>query len=174
MSIPEWAQEGPPLILFLFIVVTSRAQGTYWLARAIPELVARKHEQAGPRLQKVAAWLNGPVPKKGKAILEKWGVIALPASFLTVGLQTAVLAGAGMVRMRWLLFTIMIFPGTVVWALIYGYGLLAVWTTVVGALAGSPIAWVIILVAVGSLWLWTVRRSKPGHQSRPQIDAVDH
>ncbi len=147
---------GLPLVAFLFVVVFLRAQGTYWLARSVPAALSkwgRKH----PRLAGMARWVDGPIPRKGAAILDKWGLIALPLSFLTVGLQTAVLAGAGLVRMRWGRFTVAIIPGCVVWALLYGLGLLAVWSAVVTAAAGSVWGWAALIALIGSIVVLKLR-----------------
>ncbi len=171
MTAPHWAQEGVPLVLFLFVVVFFRAQGTYWLARSVPEIVARKANDSTPRLKKLACWLEGPGPRMGANILEKWGIIAIPLSFLTVGIQTAVLAAAGLLRVRWSLFTVAMLPGAVAWALLYGYGMLAVWTAAVMAVAGNPWAWGALgLVALG---IWAIVRRRRARQPRPQNGAAD-
>lgn len=73
--------------------------------------------------------------------MEKWGLLIIPLCFLTVGIQTAVNAGAGIVRMKWQRYTLAMLPGCIAWAILYGMGLLAVWITVVTAIAGSPWAW---------------------------------
>lgn len=145
---PSWAQSGVPLVVFLFFVVFFRAQGTYWVARAVPELVTKASGRF-QRLQSVANWANGPIPRKGAQILERWGIIVIPLAFLTVGLQTAILSGAGLVRMNWVKFTAVMIPGCVAWALIYGFGLWAVWTTALRAAAGSPWAWAGLVLIIG-------------------------
>lgn len=66
-----------------------------------------------------------------------------------------------MLRMAWVRFTLAMLPGCVAWALLYGMGLLAVWMTVLGAVAGNPWAWVAIaVIVVGLLILWQIRRRK--------------
>ncbi len=149
---PDWAQSGLPLVGFLFVVVCFRAQGTYWLARSIPAAVSRWGADS-KRFSGLAKWVNGPVPAKGKRILENWGIISIPLCFLTVGTQTAVLAGSGLVRMNWGKFTAAMLPGAVAWAFLYGYGLLAVWMTVLKAAAGSPWAWAVLAALVGSIFV---------------------
>ncbi|MDO4258646.1 MAG: hypothetical protein Q4C87_03915 [Actinomycetaceae bacterium] len=144
---PEWASSGVPLIIFLFFVVLGRSQATYWLARfAAAGAIAGMGR--GGLWEKIAAWFNGPIPRKGAGLLEKWGIIIIPLCFLTVGLQTAVIAGAGLVRLRWLTYTLASIPGCIAWALLYGLGLLAVWMTAIGAIAGSPWAWAAILALI--------------------------
>lgn len=158
MSTPSWASSGIALILFLFIVVFCRAQGTYWLARLVVSgaFAGRGKSKV---LSKIANFFEGPIPKKGTKIVEHWGAAFIPLCFLTVGLQTAVLAGAGILRMSWPRFTLAMLPGCVAWALLYGFGLMAVWLTILGAVFGNPWAWVAIVVIVGGLFgLWWARR----------------
>jgi membrane protein DedA with SNARE-associated domain len=147
---PSWAQSGIPLVVFLFFVVFFRAQGTYWIARSVPTAIS-KWGTNSKRFAGLAKWVDGPVPRKGANILEHWGIVAIPLCFLTVGMQTAVLAGSGLVRMNWGKFTAAMIPGCVAWALLYGYGLLAVWTAVVKAAAGSPWAWAALAALVGTV-----------------------
>lgn len=154
---PSWAQSGLPLVAFLLFVVFFRAQGTYWLARSVPTAVSKWGPES-KRFAKLAAWVDGPVPARGTAILERWGIVAIPLSFLTVGLQTAVLAGSGLLRMNWAKFTIAMLPGCVAWAFLYGFGLLAVWTAVIRAVAGNVWAWAGLIALVGVVAVVSQRR----------------
>ena len=147
MSPYSWTESVPLLVGSLFVIVFLRAQGTYWLARAIPA-AAERRAASGKSRGKFTRWFLGPTPRKGASILEKWGVIVIPLCFLTVGVQTAVLAGAGLVRMNWRKFTLAMLPGAAAWALLYGIGLLAVWTAAVTAVAGNPWSYVVIVVVV--------------------------
>lgn len=153
---PSWAQSGIPLVIFLFFVVSFRAQGTYWLARSLPAAITKWGPRA-KRLDGLVRWVNGPVPKKGARILERWGIVAIPLAFLTVGLQTAILAGSGLVRMNWGKFTLAAIPGCIAWAFLYGYGLLAVWTAAIRAAAGSTWAWAALTALVGTVVVLTQR-----------------
>lgn len=159
MPVPSWAESGPMLIGFLFFVVFFRAQGTYWLGRAVPAGLLRTKRESGV-LFRLANWFRGPTPRKGASLLERWGLIVIPLCFLTVGLQTAVLAGAGVVQMRWRRFTLAMLPGAVAWALLYGLGMLAVWTAAVKAIAGSPWAWVGLTAILGAFYLFTVLKRR--------------
>lgn len=135
---PELIKDGPIwlVVVFLFVVVFCRAQGTYWLARAVAAGAMRSHSER-PLIAKIAAWFTGPGPERGKRALERWGLVIIPVSFLTVGFQTAVNAAAGLVRMRWRRYTLAMLPGCLMWALLYGLGLLAVWVAAINAVAGS-------------------------------------
>ena len=154
--VPAFAREGIFLFVFLFGVAFFRAQSTYWLARGVASGAMRASGRTG-FLGAVARWFDGPVPRKGAAMLDKWGIIAIPLCFLTVGIQTAINAGAGLVRMRWSTYTIAMIPGCVLWALLYGLGMLAVFTAAVRAIAGSPWGWaglalIVALIALKVVW----------------------
>lgn len=150
MPHPDWASSGVPLFTFLFFVVFIRAQGTYWLGRAaaVGVLAGKDHEGVRGRL---AAWFNGPVPARGARLLERWGLIIIPLCFLTVGVQTAVNAGSGVLGMKWRTYTLAMIPGCIAWSAMYGLGMMAVWMAVLGAVAGSPWAWALIAVIAAGL-----------------------
>ncbi len=155
---PDWAASGPPLFFFLFCVVLVRAQSTYWLGRAAARGALAASGRAGV-LGAIARWFEGPVPRRGAALLDKWGLLLIPLCFLTVGVQTAVNAGAGLVRMKWRTYTLAMLPGCVAWALLYGLGMLAVWAAVLSAVAGSTAGRVVLgFVALAVLGLVVRRR----------------
>lgn len=161
--VPAFAREGIWFFVFLFMVVLLRAQSTYWLARAAASGAVLATGRQG-FLGAVARWFDGPVPRKGAAMLDKWGVIVIPLCFLTVGVQTAVNAGAGLVRMRWSTYTIAMIPGCVLWALLYGLGTLAVFAAAIRAVAGSPWGWaglalIVALIAAKIVWGRRKRRA---------------
>lgn len=161
MPVPDWASSGVRLIVFLFFVVLTRAQGTYWLGRLAAAGALRASDHTGI-VGRIAGWFNGPTPRKGAALLERWGLIIIPLCFLTVGIQTAVNAGSGVVRLRWRTYTLAMVPGCVAWALMYGLGMLAVWQAALAAVAGNPWAWA-AFAGVGALFVglrWW--RHRPG------------
>lgn len=165
--VPAFAREGIWLFVFLFFVVLFRAQATYWLARGAASGAVLATGREG-FLGAVARWFDGPVPRKGAAMLDKWGIIVIPLCFLTVGIQTAVNAGAGLVRMRWSTYTIAMIPGCVLWALLYGLGTLAVFAAAIRAVAGSLWGWagltlIIMLIAAKIVW---------GRRKRRAVDAA--
>ncbi len=157
MPVPQWASSGLPLFIFLFFVVFLRAQGTYWLGRGAATGALKGDGHSG-LIGAIARWFNGPVPRRGAELLEKWGLLIIPLCFLTVGVQTAVNAGAGIVRLKWRSYTLAMLPGCVAWSIMYGLGLLAVWVAAIGAIAGSPISWIGIALAVIILASWLIYR----------------
>ena len=165
--VPAFAREGIWLFVFLFFVVFFRAQTTYWLGRGAASGALLANGRQG-FIGAVARWFNGPIPRKGATMLHKWGIIIIPLCFLTVGVQTAVNAGAGLVRMRWSTYTIAMIPGCVLWALLYGLGMLAVFAAAIRAVAGSPWGWaglalIIALIAAKIVW---------GRRKRRAVDAA--
>ena len=165
--VPAFAREGIWLFVFLFVVVFFRAQATYWLARGAASSAVLATGRQG-FLGAIARWFDGPVPRKGAAMLDKWGIIAIPLCFLTVGIQTAINAGAGLVRMRWSTYTIAMIPGCVLWALLYGLGTLAVFAAAIRAVAGSPWGWAglaLIIALIGAKIVW-------GRRKRRAVDAA--
>ena len=95
---------------FLFVVVFLRAQATYWLARGV--VSGALHTRWRRRFE-------GPTMQRAQAYLERFGPIGVPVSFLTVGFQTAVIAAAGITRMRFGVFTLAMIPGCLAWAALY-------------------------------------------------------
>lgn len=165
--VPAFAREGIWLFVFLFVVILLRAQATYWLARGAASGAVLATGRQG-FLGTMARWFDGPIPRKGAAMLDKWGIIVIPLCFLTVGIQTAVNAGAGLVRMRWSTYTIAMIPGCVLWALLYGLGTLAVFAAAIRAVAGSPWGWagltlIATLIAAKIAW---------GRRKRRAVDAA--
>lgn len=165
--VPAFAREGIWLFVFLFVVVLLRAQATYWLARGAASGAVLATGRQG-FLGTMARWFDGPIPRKGAAMLDKWGIIVIPLCFLTVGIQTAVNAGAGLVRMRWSTYTIAMIPGCVLWAQLYGLGTLAVFAAAIRAVAGSPWGWagltlIATLIAAKIAW---------GRRKRRAVDAA--
>lgn len=126
--------------LFLMLVAMLRGQATYWLARLVTEqTLARTAPTSGWRAG-VHAWLRGEGVARGRASLQRWGLVMIPVCYLTVGFQTLVLAAAGMIRISWLPFTVAQLPGAAAWGLIYSTIGFAVWGAMLAALAGEPLA----------------------------------
>ncbi len=139
---PEgWLGQGFWLTFgLLFLVALLRGQLTYWVARVVVEgTLARTHPQQGWR-RSVHTWLQGEGLARGRRSIQRWGLIVVPLSYLTVGFQTLVLAAAGVMRLRWSWFTAAQVPGAAAWALIYATIGFAVWQAAVAAAAGSPLA----------------------------------
>lgn len=123
--------------IFMFMVVFLRASGTYWLARLVTGWSLTHTTPTKAWAIRAHEWLDRQGTGRGVRAIEKWGLVALPLCFLTVGFQTMVLCGAGILRIHWLRFTLAIIPGCLAWAAIYSTIGFAAWNAVIAAATGS-------------------------------------
>ena len=159
---PQFIANGPlwGIVVFLFFVVFHRAQATYGLGRLVAAGWLRQKSN-NRWLVAIQKWFAGPVPKRGEQALEKWGVIIIPLCFLTVGFQTAVNAGAGIVRMRWLTYTLCMIPGCIAWALMYGiFGLSLWWVALQVSMSHPPVAITIFVLLTAGITWFLIRRGR--------------
>lgn len=91
---------------------------------ALGELAA----EGGARLDRIRKAMDSPLYRKARRLINRWGVVAVPLCFLTVGLQTAVIITTGFTKMplrRWVPAMLL---GTFIWACVYttiGFAILA-------------------------------------------------
>ncbi|MBW9210187.1 VTT domain-containing protein [Mumia sp. zg.B53] len=140
--------EGPALSvwLFFFVVVFLRAQATYWIARvATVQVLTRTHPAGGWRAR-THDWLEGGSAQRGADVVRRWGALAVPVSFLTVGAQTVINAGAGVVRMPFPLYLVAMVPGCMAWALVWTTIGMSAFYAAVGA--GLTTGWGVALAVV--------------------------
>lgn len=161
----------------LFVIVMARSHLFYWLGRGVFSGAVHLADQAthtdaqrldGPRADgphaapaedptgraaalrtRAQRLLHTPAARRGLALVHRWGPLGVTAAYLTVGVQTAVFVGSGLLRMPYLRFTVASIPGSIAWALVWGtVGLGVVWGAVRLA-ATSPwgFAAVVLLVA---------------------------
>ncbi len=158
------------VLLALFAIVLVRSHATYWAGRAL----VRGARVGGERLGGPAWWrafvlrmgrfASSPGARRGLTLLHRWGPVAVTLAYLTVGVQTAVFGGAGLVRMPYGRFTVASVPGAAAWAVVWAtVGLGAVYAAVTLA-ARSP--WALagllaVLVAAGLLVVRSRRRHRP-------------
>ena len=143
---------GHPFVvvyLALFGIVFLRAQATYWLGRLLGAGLYRT--RLGARIE--------PRLERSRAIIDRYGPPAVTASFLTIGLQTAVNATAGATRMRFIRYLIAMLAGCAAWAAIYSLGGIAILTAWWRAFTYSPALAIALLLAlaIGVAW-WAQRR----------------
>lgn len=172
LQLPTWLA-----IPALFGIVLLRSHATYWLGRAASagagEIVQHTRTEAqrpgGSRLTR--GWRRtaermrsapSATARRAQDVLRRWGALAVTGAYFTVGLQTAIFAGAGMIRMPYPRFTLASLPGSLGWAFLwFGVGVGAWWA--VGRLAGS-LHWAVALGAVLLTALAVVvhrRRTRP-------------
>ncbi len=151
----DW-YDGKPFavtVMVLFVIVLLRAQGTYWLARAV---------RAGVLKTSLATKLTGPRTQRATVALHRWGLPLVTVSFLTIGLQTVVNAAAGLIRMPWVRYTVAMVIGCVAWALIYATIGIAAFEAALALAARSPwaLAAVLGVMAAGVTAFIVLRRRR--------------
>jgi membrane protein DedA with SNARE-associated domain len=127
----DWILSQPFIlaVAMLTLVAAVRSQCTYWLGRAVRAGVVR-----GARAER----LRSAKANLAIARLEKWGWPLIPASFLTVGFQTATHLSAGLVGWRWPRYTAAAAIGWVLWGTVYAAGGLAVFAAIAAFATDSP------------------------------------
>ncbi|MGK7222189.1 DedA family protein [Kocuria flava] len=107
-------------IAFFWLVAVVRTTVVYALGRAAA--------RGGRRVAAVRRATDGPVYRRAERLVHRWGVLAVPACFLTVGLQTAVILTTALTRMPLSRWVPAMLVGTFVWGVVYGtVGMAVVW-----------------------------------------------
>ena len=84
--------------------------------------------EGGARLDRIRKAMDSLLYRKARRLINRWGVIAVPLCFLTVGLQTAVIITTGFTKMPLRRWVPAMLVGTFMWACIYttiGFAILA-------------------------------------------------
>ncbi|MBB0968632.1 hypothetical protein G6016_06600 [Dietzia aerolata] len=109
----DWISQQPFALAFvlLFVIVMLRANATYWLGRGALN---------GGRLsKKMARHLEGPTMLRAQRLSARLGIVAVPLSFLTIGVQTAINFSAGFTLMPLRRYLPAVIVGCLLWALLY-------------------------------------------------------
>ncbi|MCL2467670.1 MAG: VTT domain-containing protein [Micrococcales bacterium] len=121
------------VVVALYVSIMARSHATYWLGRAVPagaQLEAEK--RIGPawwlrRLDKIEASTRTPRAQRGAALVHRWGPVGVAVTYPVVGLTTAVLVAAGLVKMPYVRFTVASLFGSALWTAVWAGGLAAIW-----------------------------------------------
>ena len=120
----------------------------YWIGRGIT---------AGTARTRWVSLLESPVYARAQAWSARWGVLAVPVSFLTVGIQSVIQLSAGVARMPLRRYVAATAAGAIAWAAVYttiGMAILTAWLT-------GPTGRLICLLMLTALALAVViRRSR--------------
>lgn len=171
---PLWA-----VVVGLFVIVMARSHLFYWLGRGVLGGAERLADRApddtatGPRAHALRL-MRTPAAQRGLAMVHRFGPFGVTLAYLTVGVQTAVFVGSGLLRMPYLRFALASLPGAVAWAFIWGtVGLGAVWAAVRLATT-SPwgLAAVLLLLAGLVTWLTLRRRTRRTSATAPADQLV--
>lgn len=153
----------------LFGIVFLRANATYWLGRGLV---------TGARRTRFEGRLRGPAAQRAERLVSTWGVLAVPLSFLTVGVQTAVNAGAGAARMPLRRYLPSVTVGAVLWALLYstvGFGLFSAVAATVRSIGWGATAAILAAAVVligGMVLAWRARRNPRGPETQVGVEQV--
>jgi membrane protein DedA with SNARE-associated domain len=145
-------------IAFLFAVAFLRANATYWIGRGVFGGVART---------RFSRHVQGPTMQRAERFMARWGVFAVPLSFLTIGIQTAVNLTAGVTRVPLVRYLPAVTVGALIWGVLYATVGLAAFYAAAALAVRSPwaAAAVVALIGGGAAWvLW--RRS---HRREPVV-----
>lgn len=118
----EWFDALPieVALAFMWVVGIVRTSIVYALGALAAE--------GGARLDRIRKAMDSPLYRKARAFINRWGVVAVPLCFLTVGLQTAVIITTGFTKMPLRRWVPAMLVGTFIWACIYttiGFAILA-------------------------------------------------
>ena len=119
----------------LWLGAFARGNATYWVGRGV---------RAGGGRSRFSEQLDRPVVRRAEGWVRRFGAPAVALGFLTVGVQTAINASAGMLRMPQRRFLPAVAVGALLWALVYttvGFTVLDAWF--------GDLAWWWALVALG-------------------------
>jgi membrane protein DedA with SNARE-associated domain len=172
MAVPD-VLSGLPFWLLLTVLslgAMARGQIIYWIGRVATEQTLRRTRPVDGWWARAHRWLSAGHADAGIVVIRRWGLIAIPFSYVTIGLQSMIQAGAGVLRITWWKYTLAQIPGALAWGAIYAsFGFFA-WSLIGQAARGNPAAAiglaVLGIVLIGGLVL--VRR-----RSEEQAEAIE-
>jgi len=148
--VQAWLESLPlgAAILFFWAGAVVRTTTVFALGRAAATGGSRRSER-------VRGLMDTAVYRRAQRLVHRWGVLAVPACFLTVGLQTAVLLSAGTLRMPLRRFVPALLVGALLWAGVYS----TIGVAAVEAFWGNGRVWVVVAAVAGAALLaWGVDR----------------
>lgn len=160
---PSWMADWPFGWIYLFFVLGAalRSQALYWLGRGV---------RAGVLRSRYGERVESPRIRRAVRFVERWGMPAVPVSFLTVGFQSAVHTSCGLLRVGWLRYTLWAVPGWFAWALVWAGGGTAALVGAFTLAARSPwaLAGVVVVVLTAAAVL-----ALRGRRRRAEADALE-
>ncbi|MBM6400526.1 DedA family protein [Phycicoccus sonneratiae] len=122
------------VLVVFWLGATARGTATYWVGRGV---------RAGGGRTRWAHHLERPAVARAERFVRKVGPPAVTLGFLTIGLQSAINASSGMLRMPLRRFLPAVVLGALLWAVLYT----TVGLTVVDAALGRVPWWWLLGVA---------------------------
>ena len=144
----EWIHSlsYPWVFLFFWCLGMMRSHTMYWIGRGVT---------VGTAHTRWSSLLESPMYARAQSWSARWGVLAVPMSFLTVGLQSFIQISAGVAHMPLRRYVVATAAGAIVWAAVYttiGMAIVTAWLT------GPTGRIVIILVAAAMVAFIVLRR----------------
>lgn len=159
--------DWPVWLVFVVLWAGAFARGTatYWIGRGV---------RAGGSRSRWSAYLDRRVVKRAEGWVRRFGAPAVTLGFLTVGVQTAINASAGMLRMPQRRFLPAVTLGAALWSLVYT----TVGFTVLDAWLGDLSWWWAVLALGVVVAIVLVSRRLEGRNDRdpdrdPSVSAED-
>jgi membrane protein DedA with SNARE-associated domain len=165
----------------LFLIALARSHATYWAGRGVVRGAKTVHSTDKgyqwwrSSIRRLEVWTSTRAAQRGLELVRRWGPFAVTFAFITFGVQTAVFAASGLIRMRYLRFTIATLPGALAWGIIWAtVGLSAVWGAI-RLVATSP--WLLAGVVTGAIlagsWFFRRRMLRDAEESAEAFEALD-
>lgn len=146
---------------FFWAVGVIRTSIIYWLGR----LAAA----GGSHSQKISRLMSHPVYVQARQFVNRWGVLAVPACFLTVGFQTAVIITTGFTKMPLLRWVPAMLLGTLIWGVIYGtVGMAVAWAW----LENPIIALALITLLVAIIVFYRLNQRKQTAEALKKVEKL--
>jgi membrane protein DedA with SNARE-associated domain len=147
--VPDWP--AVPLFVFLVAVAFGRGGATYAVGRGGRGLTDR-----------YSRLLDREAVRRAEDVVRRYGAPAVTLCFLTVGVQTAVNAAAGSLRMPLRRYLPALLAGALVWATIYFTIGLAAIEAIWGGRSGLLLAGAVVALVAALLLAGVVRRRLMG------------
>lgn len=166
---PDFLAQFPYWLAVALLVLGAmlRGQLMYWIGYAVTHQAikgaARRPSDTARRgpIRRTIDWLDDGGADPGVRALRRWGLAMVPFSYVTVGFQSMVQAGAGILRITWWKYVLAQIPGAIAWGVFYATVGFAAWELALSAALRSPlgIAGIIALIALIVVSIKFARRS---------------
>ncbi|MFW0118351.1 hypothetical protein ACN082_03070 [Rothia sp. CCM 9417] len=113
------------------------------------------------RFHKIRYLMDHPLYRRAQFFVNRWGVLAVPACFVTVGFQTAVILTTGFTRMPLTRWVPAMLVGTFFWGTIYAtVGMSVIWLWLENPAVALSLVLIFLILVLLIRW-HGARRSMP-------------
>lgn len=146
----DFIHQMPWVAVYIFFVFGAFVRGHvfYSISRFITDYSLKYSAPKNKILRRFYDWQHSEQTQYGKSILQKWGLIAIPLAYITVGIQTFIFLAAGVIRMNRLYFAVAQIPGCLAWAAIYTTIGFTLWKSLIASFAGSKVGIICIVIII--------------------------